>query len=232
MSDDAFLAETRDSYTRIAVDYAETASTDPRPQLLEQALLGVFAERVRACAVGPVADVGCGPGRQTARLRDLGVEAFGIDLAPGMIEVAKRAYPELRFEVGSMLDLDLADGSLGGIHASYSIIHVPWELRPRVFAEFFRVLAPGGLLMLVFQVGDDRGHRSEAFGLPVSIDWYRQQPDEVSGLLRQAGFEMWVQAVREREGGEKVPQGYLIAGKPEASVSTERGQRHAVRRAG
>jgi ubiquinone/menaquinone biosynthesis C-methylase UbiE len=40
--------------------------------------------------------------------------------------------------------------------ANYSIIHVPWEHRLRVFAEFYRVLAPGGQLMLVFQVGVGR----------------------------------------------------------------------------
>lgn len=212
MSDHATcFAEISDSYSRIAVDVAES---DPRPQLLENAVLGVFAERARLAGPGPVADVGCGPGRHTAMLRDLGVDAFGIDLAPGMVEVARRTYPGLRFEVGSMLDLPLADQSVTGVLASYSIIHVPWELRPQVFAEFFRVLAPGGALQVVFQVGDEHLRRSEAFGHPVSISAYRQRPEAVSQLLRDAGFEMWMQAVREREDVEKVPQAYLIAHKP------------------
>ena len=43
---------------------------------------------------------------------------FGIDLSPGMIEVARRTYPGLRFEVGSMLALDLPDASLGGVLAA------------------------------------------------------------------------------------------------------------------
>jgi SAM-dependent methyltransferase len=214
MSDQTFLAAVRDSYTRIAVDYADAAGADSPRSPLDRALLGVFAEQARG--YGPIADVGCGPGRETALLRELGADAFGIDLSPGMVEVARRTHPDVRFEVGSMLDLHLADGSLGGVLASYSIIHVPWDLRPRVFAEFFRVLGAGGLLMLMFQVGDDRGHRSEAFGREVSLDWYRQRPDEVSDLLRSAGFETWVRVVREREGTEKVPQAYLIARKPAA----------------
>jgi SAM-dependent methyltransferase len=75
--------------------------------------------------MGSVADVGCGPGRITAYLRELGVDAFGIDLSPAMIGVARRDHPGLRFEVGSMTDLDLADASVAGLVAWYSLIHVP-----------------------------------------------------------------------------------------------------------
>ncbi|MET9663256.1 methyltransferase domain-containing protein [Streptomyces sp. NPDC006510] len=38
---------------------------------------------------GRVGDLGCGPGRVTAHLRDLGLTAFGIDLSPGTIAVAR-----------------------------------------------------------------------------------------------------------------------------------------------
>jgi ubiquinone/menaquinone biosynthesis C-methylase UbiE len=113
-----------------------------------------------------------------------------------------------------MLALDLPDASLGGLLAYYSIIHIPWEQRSQVFTEFHRVLAPGGVLMLVFQIGDDQGHRTEFSSTPVSLTWYRQQPDEVADLLREAGFEMWVSAVRERAEWEKTTQGYLIVRKP------------------
>jgi hypothetical protein len=56
--------------------------------------------------------------------------------------------------------------------------------------------------------------RDEFFGTPVSLDWYRQQPDEVADLLREAGFELSMTAVREREGTEKTAQGCLLARKP------------------
>jgi hypothetical protein len=70
--------------------------------------------------------------------------------------------------------------------------------------------------MLTFQIGDEHNHRTELFGTPISIDWYRQQPDEVAGLLREAGFDLWMTAVREREGTEKTTHGYLLARKPPA----------------
>jgi len=115
-----------------------------------------------------------------------------------------------------MLALDLPAATLGGLLAYYSIIHIPWEKRPQLFAGFHRVLAPGGLLMLVFQIGDELRHRDELLGTPVSINWYRQQPDDVANLLCEAGFEMWVRAVREREGTEKTAQGSILARKRSA----------------
>ena len=71
-----------------------------------------------------------------------------------MVAEARRRNPDLNFQVGSMTDIDLADGRLDGICAWYSVIHVPDELLPDVFSEFRRVLRPGGWALLAFQVGD------------------------------------------------------------------------------
>ena len=188
------------------------AALDDRP--LDRALFAVFAELIRAHGNGPVADVGCGAGRVTILLSRLGLDAFGIDLSPGMVALARRTCPQLRFEEGSMLALELPAATLGGLLAYYSIIHIPWEQRPAVFAEFYRVLAPGGQLMLVFQVGDEQGHRTDFRDTRVSVDWYRQRPDDVVKLLREAGFELWATSVREPEGNEWTAQGYVLARKP------------------
>lgn len=118
---------------------------DDRP--FDRALFAAFAELVRAGGNGPVADVGCGAGRVTILLSRLGLDVFGVDLSPGMVSLARRNYPQLRFEEGSMLALDAPAAGLGGLLAYYSIIHIARERRPKLFAEFHRVLAPGGVLM-------------------------------------------------------------------------------------
>jgi SAM-dependent methyltransferase len=86
--------------------------------LLPRALVGVFAELVRGHA--QVVDIGCGPGHMTNLLAGLGLDAFGIDLSPEMVAVARRAHPELRFEMGSMLDLRLANASIGGLFMEHT----------------------------------------------------------------------------------------------------------------
>jgi ubiquinone/menaquinone biosynthesis C-methylase UbiE len=220
MPDASFLAATRDSYDAMVAEYADMVSGDIEGRTLDRALLAAFAELVRADGPRPVADVGCGPGRITTVLHRLGLDAFGIDLSPMMVELARRTHPQLRFEVGSMLALDLPDASLGGLLAYYSIIHIPRQRRPEVFAEFHRVLAPGGHLMLAYQVGDDTRHLDEAFGKPVSLDFHRQQPHEVAGLISSAGFTMCATITKEPEGTDKTPQGITIARKPTDRTGT------------
>jgi len=223
MSDASFLTATRDSYDALAAGYAEWGSPHRDGKHLDRALLAGFAELIKAGGNGLVADVGCGPGWDTAALHRLGLDAFGIDLSPGMIAAAHRSYPDLRFEVGSMLALHLPDAALGGLLASYSIIHIPWEWRPGLFTEFHRVLAPGGQLMVSFQIGDELRHHSEAWGKPVCLDWYRQQPDDVAGLLRDAGFEVRATVVRQPEPIEKTSHGYVLARKPSAPAAVAGG---------
>lgn len=117
-----------------------------------------------------------------------------------------------------MLNLDLPDGELGGITAWYSTIHVPDERPPGAFAEFHRVLAPGGHVLLAFQVGDEPVHRTEALGHALSLVLHRRHPDHVAGLLTRAGLSMRAIILREPEdyrgGAEKTQQVYLLARKP------------------
>ena len=138
------LDATRATYDTVAVDYARIVTGLDAEGPLDRAMLADFADRVD----GPVADVGCGTGRLTAYLAGLGLDVVGIDLSPGMVAVARRTYPSLRFEVGSMTALDLPDGGVAGVLAWYSIIHTPPEGLPSVVAELRRVLAPGGHLLL------------------------------------------------------------------------------------
>jgi SAM-dependent methyltransferase len=152
MTESTDLRTTRDSYDTVAASYAELVKLDLERTPYDRAMLGEFVELVRES--GPVGDIGCGPGHVTAYLDASGVSAFGIDLSPAMVEIARKKNPALRFAVGSMTKLELADGGLGGVLSWYSIVHMALEQLPTVFAELFRVLAPGGHLLLAFKAGD------------------------------------------------------------------------------
>ncbi|MFD7714253.1 class I SAM-dependent DNA methyltransferase [Streptomyces sp. NPDC059814] len=189
MDSEGWLADTRTSYDTVAADYADQVRhlLDETPH--ERAALAHFAELVRTGGGGPVADVGCGPGRITAHLHGLGADAFGIDLSPAMIEVARRDHPGLRFEVGSMTDLDLADASVAGLVAWYSLIHVPDDGIGPVLAHFRRVLRPGGPLLLGFHVGDESRLKTRGYGgHAMRVHVHRRRPGQVAARLDDAGF--------------------------------------------
>lgn len=211
---ESYLDATRAGYDAMAADYAEHFKHELAARPLDRATLAAFAEMVRADGAGPVLEVGSGPGDVTAFLHERGLDVSGVELSPGMLAVARRAHPGLRFDEGSMTALDVPDGALSGLVAWYSIIHVPPERLAPVFAEFHRVLAPGGHLLLGFQVGDEPLHLAEAFGHVVDLRFHRLLPDRVAGQLTDAGFAMLSRLVREPADWEKVQQAHLLARKP------------------
>ncbi|MDQ0582723.1 class I SAM-dependent DNA methyltransferase [Streptomyces rishiriensis] len=209
-----FVAVTRTFYDAIAEDYAERFRDELVARPLERAVLTAYAELVGPG--GRVADLGCGPGRSTGFLASRGLDIRGLDLSESMLAIARRENPEIRFEQGSMLELDFADGSLAGVVSFYSSIHTPVAELPALFAGFHRVLVPGGHLLLAFQVGDEPRHYDRPWGHPVAIDFERRRPERMAELLTAAGFAMLSRTVREpaAELGESTPQAFLIARKP------------------
>jgi len=206
-----FLDDTRRSYDATADDYAVWIRDELATKPFDRSVLAVFAELVH----GPVADVGCGTGRITAHLHDLGVEVSGVDLSPGMLAAARRAYPHLRFAEATMTALPIESGTLGGVVAWYSTIHVPDSHLPAALAEFHRVLRPGGLLQLAFQSGTGIEHRTKAGAHEVALTFHHRHPADVANLLRDNGFTVQAQLLREPDLDgpypEDTPQAYVLA---------------------
>jgi ubiquinone/menaquinone biosynthesis C-methylase UbiE len=162
---------------------------------------------------GLVADLGCGPGHIAKYLQENGVQVFGIDLSPGMIRCARRMCPDIEFRVGDMASLDIADESLVGIVAFYSIVHFESSQLTTVFKECRRVLSPGGLMLLAFHIGDEIVHADDLWGQQVNLDFRFHQPCDVKASLLAAHLTVIESAEREPyEGAEhQSRRAYLLA---------------------
>jgi ubiquinone/menaquinone biosynthesis C-methylase UbiE len=207
------IDEVTETYNRVAVAYSEQVYGLSAESALDVALIDGFAARVIEGGGGPVADVGCGPGRMSAYLQSLGIDSFGVDLSPGMIEVARELYPEISFSVGSLHRLEVGDEALAGVLAWYSIIHTPVDELDAVFTEFRRVLRPGGYLLLGLHVGSGVLRISQSYGHDVGVDLHLFCPDGIAELLDDAGFDVLATLVREPERRERRPQAFLLAQK-------------------
>ncbi|MGA2422591.1 MAG: class I SAM-dependent methyltransferase [Terriglobales bacterium] len=185
----------RESYDRIADEYARRISDELQHKPLDRELLNRFAAEV--AGRGEVCDMGCGPGHVARYLHDAGTTVFGLDLSPRMLEEARQLSPDISFRQGNMLALDLSDATLAGIAAFYAIVNIPTESLSLVFREMQRVLQPGGLVLLAFHTGDEVLHEDELWGRPISMDFFLLQPSAIRQHLEEAGLA--VEEIIERE---------------------------------
>lgn len=210
--------DVRASYDRVAAEYARRIAGELAHKPLDRALLDAFADRVRGA--GPVADLGCGPGHVAARLAERGVDAFGLDLSPAMVEQARALHPGVPFRVGDLAAPDAPDGAWAGAVAYYSLIHLPRGAVAAALREVARALRPGAPLLVAFHAGDETRRMDEWWGHPVRLDFVFFGVDEMSGYLREAGLV--VESVTERApypGVEaETRRAYLLASRPAAHL--------------
>ena len=204
----------RESYDRLAEEYARRIFTELQHKPLDRELLDRFAAEVRGR--GEICDMGCGPGHVARYLRDAGATVFGLDLSRGMLEQARSLNPGILFRQGNMMALDIPDETVAGIAAFYAIVNIPKESLPSVFREMERILQPGGLLLLGFHCGDEAIHENELWGQPISMDFFLFQPAEIRRYLESAGLV--IEEIIERDPYPEVEypsrRAYIFARKP------------------
>jgi SAM-dependent methyltransferase len=211
---DRKISDVQAGYDMIAEEYVARLFHELEHKPLDRQLLDRFASEVQA--IGLACDLGCGPGQVARYLQERGVRVIGVDLSPVMVESARRLNPGIDFTQGDIRSLDIEDGALGGIVAFYSMIHIP---RPEVVAalvEMRRVLRPGGLLLLAFHIGDEILHVDELWGRRISVDFLFFRPEEMTGFLRAAGFQVVEVVEREPYPGveHQSRRAYIFAEKP------------------
>jgi SAM-dependent methyltransferase len=149
---------------------------------------------------GRLLELGCGDGCLTVPLAQLpGFSVSGVDLVPLAVELAARraqaAGVALDLRVGNVLDLPWPEASFDVVVDGHCLHCIVLGDRRRVFAEAWRVLRPGGMLVLITMVGDP------AAGMPGCFDpalrclvrdgvagRHFGTPEGILGEVKQAGF--------------------------------------------
>jgi len=192
-----FVQDTQDGYDAVSHEYAERFKDEMDDKPFDRDCLDRLAREVGA--LGPICDLGCGPGQIARYLYRQRVKTLGVDLSTKMVEEAQKLNPEIHFHQGDMLSLPDEDNSWGGIAAFYSILHIPREQVVDALREMYRVLKP---------VADGK---SQSLSRPVSEHPIQQdvepasahtphrlylfcitQPENHAGEVHPAGFAQWL----------------------------------------
>jgi len=209
-----YINKTRSSYDTVAPEYAERFKDEMDDKPFDRDCLDRLAREVGA--LGPICDLGCGPGQIARYLHRKGIPTLGVDLSPNMIAEAQRLNPEIHFHVGNMLSLPDEDNSWGGIAAFYCIIHIPREQVVDALREMKRVLKPNGILLIAFHIGEEIKHIDEWWEKPVNVDFAFYLPGDMEAWLKETGFDLVETLVRDPNPEVEVAtrRAYIFARKP------------------
>ncbi|MGH2587872.1 MAG: class I SAM-dependent methyltransferase [Dehalococcoidia bacterium] len=186
MNDREHLAPTIAAYERDALAYAD--KPDDRAWLIP--LVERFASLLEAGAL--VLDLGCASGRETVELRAAGLRVLGLDMTAAFLRIAIERHPAEGYVRGDFLHLPLVGGSLDGVWASASLLHLtPGEV-DGALAEVRRVLRHGGVFYSSMQIGHSAGMVPSTQHESVSGPRYYTfwQPQDWCSRLEAAGFEV------------------------------------------
>jgi len=158
--------------------------------------------------IADILDLGCGPGRAAAAMRDLGHRVTALDASAEMAQVARDRYG-LEVQVASFDALD-AQHEYDGIWANFSLLHAPKSDMPRHLKAIARALRPGGALSIGLKTGT--GEKRDSLGR-----FYAYYEDaEITALLGDAGLSVTDRITGAGPGldGEIAPWIILTARKP------------------
>ena len=177
-------SELPSSYDRVAAIYERTFLDELDHKVRDRELLDAFTART----MGLVLDVGCGPGQVGAYVRGSERTTVGVDSSAQMARLAATRLDGA--VVGDMRRLPFRSGSIGGILAFYSIIHVPRDELGTVLGEFRRVLRDGGQLLLSAHEGSGQMDHSSFLGESVPFVATLFHLDELVSALHGVGMDV------------------------------------------
>lgn len=179
----------KEAYNDIADKYLDLFHNELESKEYDRNILDFFAGHFKPGAL--LCDAGCGPSGHIGKyLYDNGMRVVGVDISDRCIEIAKKTNPGLEYICNDIAGTSFPDSHFDGIVSYYSIIHTPKKLVPVIFKEFYRILRPGGYLLVTVKEGSEEGLINELIGIKTEIYFSLFSEAEIKDYFVKSGFEL------------------------------------------
>ncbi|SER62829.1 class I SAM-dependent methyltransferase [Corynebacterium cystitidis] len=138
-----------------------------------------------------ILDAGTGPGYVAELCSDIGYEVVGIDIAPGMLELARKNYPHLEF-----IETNVVNPQVEGVFDAVVARYVLWTLTDpqRALTRWMELIPAGGLIVAIDanwhpggqQTEDQRYNADDLAALPLAT---ATSPEPYVELFTRVGLE-------------------------------------------
>ena len=179
----------KDTYNLIAEDWVNDHEKDSwgKPGA------DMFMKYLSAGAT--VLDVGCGGGIKTSYIAQNGFDAKGIDFSEKMIEIARRHYPNLKFSVLDMYEIDTYPETVNGIFVQAALLHIRKDRALEVLKKMVDKLHPKGILYVAVKGMRENGIEEEVktendYGYEYQRFFSYYSIDELRNYYQELGLEV------------------------------------------
>jgi SAM-dependent methyltransferase len=153
-----------------------------------------------------VVDLGCGTGAQVTRHLAERHGVVGVDRSAHSLALARSGLPTVALVRADLGEVAFAPGTVDGVAAFFSIIHLPRDEHGALFTSIHRWLRPGGVVVATLGLAD----RAEDWGdlLGARLCWSSWDRPTALRLVADAGLEV-LSAVDEVEEEDGIPHTHL-----------------------
>ncbi|MFC6975530.1 class I SAM-dependent methyltransferase [Halomicroarcula sp. GCM10025709] len=186
----------RTGYDDIAATYTAERDGDGRERRLLTDLSAALPAGSR------VLDAGCGAGTPALDVVVGDHAVTGLDISREQLRSAGARLPDSLFCQGDLAALPFVDDTFDALVSLHAVIHVPRAEHAAVFAEFERVLAPGGRLLAALGNEEWEGNNDDWLDTGTEMAWSFHGRERNRELLTDAGFTVTdVEVVDDELGG-------------------------------
>ena len=174
----------KEKYDKIGIDYNATRKADPF-------LVGRLMHHLNPKKGQHFLDIGCGTGNYTIALHKKGIRFTGIDPSSEMLKIAQTKNKTINWKKGKVEHIPFLENTFDGAIATLTTHH--WTDLETGFQELFRVLKPGGNLVIFTSTPKQmKGYWLNHFFPKMVEDSILQMPDFelVESGLQKAKFHI------------------------------------------